>query len=102
MATASAQSTRTRRTASREADALAGERAHMLIWRSGMKQLDVAAAIGIEPTAFGKKLRGKNGWALQELIDLAAALDTSVAYLIGEADDTEPTLPGAPNVRTTD
>ena len=56
MATASAQSTRTRRTASREADALAGERAHMLIWRSGMKQLDVAAAIGIEPTAFGKRL----------------------------------------------
>ncbi|MEZ3156894.1 helix-turn-helix transcriptional regulator [Microbacterium sp. BWR-S6Y] len=56
----------------------------MLIWASGRTQGAVAEALGIEPTAFGKKLRGKNGWALQEVVDLAAELDTSVAYLFGE------------------
>lgn len=58
----------------------------MLIWRAGTTQAAIADEIGIESTALGKKLRGKNGWALQELIDLAAALDTTVAYLVGEAD----------------
>lgn len=98
MATASASSVRTRRTASRLADAQAGERAHMLIWRSGRTQGDIALEIGIEPTAFGKKLRGKNGWALQELIDLAAVLNTSVGYLVGETDGDDPDT----NLRTTD
>ena len=82
--TSTAVAPRTRRTASREADAKLGERAHMLIWASGRTQGAVAEALGIEPTAFGKKLRGKNGWALQEVVDMAAELDTSVAYLFGE------------------
>ena len=65
----------------------------MLIWRSGKTQGDIAELIGIEPTAFGKKLRGKNGWALQELIDLAAVLGTSVGYLVGEIDEIDPVGP---------
>lgn len=82
--TTTAVAPRSRRTASREADARVGERAHMLIWASGRTQGAVAEAIGIEPTAFGKKLRGRNGWAIQELIDMAAELNTSVGYLVGE------------------
>lgn len=85
---------RFRRTASRKADALLGERAHILIWRAGRTQGSVAEALGIEATAFGKKLKGKNGWALQEVLDLAAELDTSVAYLLGETE--EPSGPGTP------
>ena len=66
----------------------------MLIWRAGKTQGAIAEAIGIESTALGKKLRGKNGWAIQELIDLAAVLDTSVAYLVGESpDDSRPVGP---------
>lgn len=57
----------------------------MLIWRAGKTQGAVADAIGMESTALGKKLRGKNGWAIQELIDIAAELDTTVAYLVGES-----------------
>ena len=73
----------------------------MLIWRTGRTQSDIAEEIGVEPTAFGKKLRGKNGWALQELIDLAAALDTTVAYLVGEIGEDGPDL-NRSNLRTTD
>ena len=93
MATSTATSIRTRRTASRVADAQAGERAHMLIWRSGKTQNDIADRIGMESSALGKKLRGKNGWALQELIDLASALNTSVAYLVGETEEIDPVGP---------
>ena len=81
---------RKRRTASRQADAELGERAHMLIWRAGRKQGEVAEQVGIEPTAFGKKLKGKNGWAIQEIIDLADALGTTVAYLVGEVEEEHP------------
>jgi hypothetical protein len=83
----STTTTRTRRTASREADAEVGARAHMLIWRAGRTQGSVADALGIEATAFGKKLKGRNGWAIQELIDLAAELRTTVAYLVGETEE---------------
>ena len=61
MALTSATAPTTRRRASREADARVGERAHMLIWRAGKTQGAIAEAIGIESTALGKKLRGKNG-----------------------------------------
>tara|TARA_B100000378_G_scaffold229108_1_gene193648 strand:+ start:2337 stop:2564 length:228 start_codon:yes stop_codon:yes gene_type:complete len=65
----------------------------MLIWRSGKTQNDIADRIGMESSALGKKLRGKNGWALQELIDLASALNTSVAYLVGETEEIDPVGP---------
>lgn len=68
----------------------------MLIWRVGRTQGDVAAALGVDSTGLGKKLKGKNRWAIQEVIDLAAELGTTVAYLVGESDEsgvTDPNLP---------
>lgn len=59
----------------------------MLIWGAGRTHTSVAEAIGIEPTAFGKKLKGRSGWALQEVKDLATELSTTVAYLFGETED---------------
>lgn len=50
--------------------------------------------MGVEPTGFGKKLKGQNGWAVQELVNLAAALDTTVAYLVGETENPHPGKPG--------
>lgn len=59
MTTALATTVKTRRTASRQADVELGARAHTLIWGANRKQGEVAEALGMEPTAFGKKLRGK-------------------------------------------
>lgn len=80
-------SPRTRRTPSRDADAALGARAHMLMWRASRTHTSVAEVLGIEPTAFGKKLKGRSGWALQEVKDLAAELNTTVAYLFGETEN---------------
>lgn len=73
----------------------------MLIWRAGRTQLDVAEALGVDSTGLGKKLKGKRGWALQEIKDLAAELGTSAAYLIGETEDAGPNFTD-PNLQPTD
>lgn len=73
----------------------------MLIWRAGMTQGAVAEEVGMEPTALGKKLRGKNGWAVQELIDLAAVLGTTVGFLVGESEES-PSPTGAAKEPTSD
>ena len=88
-----------RNTPSREADAELGRRAHMLIWDAKLKQGEVAAMIGMGSDSLGRKLKGERGWALAEIIDLAAALDTSVAYLAGEEENPHPDKPnGGSNV----
>jgi hypothetical protein len=81
-----------RNTPSKRADVELGERAHMLIWSTRQKQGEVAAAIGMSPGSLGLKLKGQRGWALAEIKAIADALDTTVAYLVGETD--EPARPG--------
>ena len=76
-----------RNTPSKGADAELGLRAHMLIWSAGRKQGDVASAIGMSSGSLGLKLKGQRGWALAEIIAIANELNTTVAYLVGEADD---------------
>lgn len=89
---------RTRRTPSRDADVELGKRAHMLIWSAGRTHTAVAEAIGIEPTAFGKKLKGRSGWALQEVKDLAVELHTTVGYLFGETENPRQSPDGGSSV----
>ena len=82
-----------RKHASRELDAAIGERAHLMIWRARQTQTAIARQIGVDPTGFGKKLKGQNGWAVQELVNLASALNTTVGYLVGEAENPHPEGP---------
>ncbi len=80
-------------TSKRDANIELGTRAHMLIWSAGRTHTSVANAVGIDPTAFGRKLKGRNGWALQEVKDVASELGTEVAYLVGEAEHPRPENP---------
>ncbi len=92
-----------RNTPSRDMDAELGRRAHMLMWDAKLKQGDVAARVGMSSGSLGLKLKGQRGWALQEVADIAAVLNTTVAYLFGESGENapEPVARDA-NMRTTD
>lgn len=84
---------KTRKTPSLAIDSEIGQRAHMLIWSERRKQGDVAAQIGMSSGSLGLKLKGQRGWAIAELVSLADALNTTVAYLVGETDQNGPNLP---------
>lgn len=99
MSTAEVSETRKRRVPSNSADVELGVRAHTLIWRAGLKDQEVAEQLGLNPSVFGRKLRGKTRWALQEALDLANALDTTAAYLLGETENPHPVDPDGGNVR---
>jgi hypothetical protein len=86
----------TRNTPSRSVDAELGQRAHMLIWSEGRKQGDVATKIGMSSGSLGLELKGQRGWALAEVKAIAAELNTTVAYLVGEIDNEAPVGPEAP------
>lgn len=87
MSTAVVAEPQKRRTPSNAADIELGVRAHTLIWRAGRTDQSVAESIGLNPSVFGRKLRGKSRWALQEILDLASELNTTAAYLVGETGD---------------
>ena len=82
-----------RNTPPRDIDAELGRRAHMLIWDAKRTQGSVAAEMGIGSDSLGRKLKGERGWALAEIVDLAATLETTVAYLAGETEDPRPENP---------
>ena len=86
-----------RKRADRAIDASIGERAHLLIWRARRTQSSVANEIGVESTGLGKKLKGQNGWAVQEVVNLAAALDKTAAYRVGETENHHPGNPDGGN-----
>ncbi len=65
----------------------------MLMWDNRIKQAELAAAMGIGSDSLGRKLKGERGWALAEIIDVARALDTTVAYLAGETENPHPDGP---------
>lgn len=58
-----------------------------------MKQLELAGMMGISSESLGRKLKGRTGWSLAEIMDAASALGTSVAYLVGEAENPQPAGP---------
>lgn len=68
-------------------DAEVGRRVHMLMWSTKLTQTDFAPRIGLTQAGLSKKLRGERGWSVGELVSVAAALGTTVAYLVGETLD---------------
>lgn len=95
------------RTEKRQMDAEVGRRVHMLMWDQGLTQTAFGARVGIDQSSVAKKLRGQRGWSIDELVITARALNTTVAYLVGEIDDPlctprdlnpEPTDSGMPGV----
>lgn len=66
----------------------------MLMWDAKRKQGEVARQMGIGSDSLGRKLKGERGWAIAELVALAEVLDTSVAYLVGEAEIPHPNPDG--------
>ena len=76
--------------AAESADAAVGRRVHMLMWDRQLTQTALAPRLGIEQSALSKKLRGQRGWSVDELLAVAAYLQTSVSYLVGETREEAP------------
>lgn len=74
-------------------DAQIGRRVHQLMWDRHITQTAVGARVGMDSSAIAKRLRGKLGWNAAQLKAFAAALDTSVAYLVGETENPHPGNP---------
>lgn len=55
---------------------------------------ELAARSGVHATSLSQKLHGKRRWYLNEVADIADALETTVAYLIGETDDSSRSVAG--------
>ncbi|WP_430600877.1 helix-turn-helix domain-containing protein [Brevibacterium sp. K72] len=74
-------------------DMLVGTRVHMLMWERGMTQVALAPLLGITQTGLSKKLKGRVGWSVSDLLAVARELGTSVAYLVGETENRRPDDP---------
>ena len=74
---------------------ITSERIVALLWRKKMRQSDLSDAIGVARPNISSKLRGNRRWYLYEIMGIAKALGTSVAFLIGETDDDAPLRPTA-------
>lgn len=71
-------------------DAQIGRRVHGILWDLGLRQIDFATRVGMTQSAVAKRLRGELAWRSGHLVQAAAVLGTSVAYLIGETGDLSP------------
>ncbi len=71
----------------RQVDAEVGRRIHMLMWDHGLTQTTFGAAIGVDQSALAKRLRGKAGWSLAEVVNAANYFNVPIGYLFGEGDD---------------
>jgi hypothetical protein len=68
------------------ADELVGRRVHHLMWMRSMTQTAFAEVTGCNQSTVAKRLKGKLGWKVEDLLQTARVLKTSVAYLVGETD----------------
>ena len=66
-------------------DAEIGRRVHQLMWDRQITQTAFARLIDMDQSSVAKRLRGKLGWNARQLRDSARALNTTVAYLVGES-----------------
>ncbi|WP_406708695.1 helix-turn-helix domain-containing protein [Trueperella pyogenes] len=55
------------------------------MYRRKLNQLDIARVLGIGGTTVSRKLSGKTGWSVTDLVKTAALLDISIADLIDES-----------------
>ncbi len=65
------------------------ERITLLAFRRRMTMASLARASGIQRTYLSQKMHGKTRWYLKDVEAIAAALDTTIAFLTGETDDPE-------------
>lgn len=75
------------------ADAITGERVHILMRRRGMSQADMAEHLLIDQSSMSKKLYGRRTWTLDELLTTARVFGVPVADLL-PGDDYAPVLSG--------
>lgn len=75
-------------------EAQIGRRVHQLMWDRSITQTAFANVIGMDQSSVAKRLRGKLGWSASHVKQAADVLRTSVAYLYGETDDSNPVGPG--------
>jgi transcriptional regulator with XRE-family HTH domain len=74
-------------------DAAVGRRVHSLMWQQRVKNKDIAELLGLEATGIGKKLRAEAKFSIEQLVLVAARLNTTVSYLVGESDAPHPVGP---------
>lgn len=77
----------------RPTDAAIGLRVHLIMWERRITQLELGEAIGMDQSSLGKRLRGDRGWTPDQVVAVARALGTTVAYLFGETSELTPTEP---------
>ena len=73
--------------AAKPLDIAAGRRVHLLMWDRRITQVELGRSVGMDQSSLGKRLRGERGWSLDQLATVAGALNTTIAYLVGEIDD---------------
>lgn len=76
---------------------VAGERIAMLLFRNKLTVAALGRAMNKDRATMSTKINGHRRWYLDELVSIAAILDTTVGFLLGETDDdSRPShLPGA-------
>lgn len=74
------------------AESVRGDRLAGLLWDRKMNLKELAQRAGMNNTALSQKLHGHRRWYLGEVARIAEVLSTSVAFLIGEADEPERSL----------
>ncbi|HHW50235.1 MAG TPA: helix-turn-helix transcriptional regulator [Pseudoclavibacter sp.] len=79
-------------------DTIVGQRIHTLMWEGRVKNKDIAALIGVDASAIGKKLRGDQKFSIEQLRVIADALESSIAYFVGESDIKHPNQPEDPTM----
>jgi transcriptional regulator with XRE-family HTH domain len=77
----------------RPMDAAIGLRVHLIMWDRRITQQELGDAIGMDQSSLGKRLRGDRGWTPDQVVSVARALGTTVAYLFGETSELTPTEP---------
>ncbi|GEM_PF-2127769 len=63
------------------------ERIVALLWRKKMSMTALGRRVGMSSPSISQKMKGDRRWFVEDLVAVAAELDTSVGYLLGETDD---------------
>ena len=79
-----------------------GLRARDAIGRSGLKQREVAAAIGIDETKLSKALSGRRRFTADELLGVATATGVTVRWLLGDESQVSAPPPNTATVPDSD
>lgn len=58
-----------------------------LMYRRRARQQDIAALLGISPTALSDRMRGRTPWRLEEFVRIAELLGVSIAELPSSEQD---------------